>query len=67
MAQYYDSADANDEMELLYQAPQIIRKAISEMDDWNFTGTLDDFSTPVKLQQLMKWIISGPYSDLNAT
>ena len=32
--------------------------------DWQFTGTFDDFETPMKLQQLMKWVIAGPRTQL---
>ena len=67
MAQCHDAADINDEVELLYKASQIIRKEISEMDDWKFKGTFNDFTTPVKIHQFFKWIICGPLTDLNAT
>ena len=35
------------------------------MKDWQFTGTFSDFETPRKLNQLMTWIISGAYNNLN--
>ena len=35
------------------------------MKDWQFTGTFSDFETPRKLNQLMTWIVSDAYNNLN--
>jgi len=65
MAKFYEDSELGEDMESLYKASQIIRKEISRLEDWNFTGFFDDFTTLVKLQQLMRWIISTLHTVLN--
>ena len=60
-----EAADIVDDLEVLFKASQIILREITEMKEWNFTGKFNDFDTPQELQQLMKWIISGPHTSLN--
>ena len=65
MTKFYQDSEPGEDMKSLYKASQIIRKEISGLEEWSFTGSFDDFTTPMKLQQLMKWIISGPHTVLN--
>lgn len=65
MTEWYESCGAEDEMETLYKASKIIRNEIESMKDWHFTGTFKDFDTPVRLYQLMKWVIGGLHTDLS--
>lgn len=67
MTKCYEAMEVVDDMEVLFKASQIIRREVSEMKDWNFIGKFSDFTTPIKLQQLMKWVISGPHTSLNIT
>ena len=53
LAQCYDKFDIEDEMDFLFKTSVIIRKEIDSMKDWQFTGTVSDFETPRKLNQLM--------------
>jgi len=66
MTQMHENV-GGDEMETVFKASQIIRREITEMDDWHFTGSFLDFNTPMKLQQFLKWVISGPHTNLNVT
>ena len=65
LAQCYEKFDIEDEMDFLFKTSVIIRKEIDSMKDWQFTGTFSDFETPRNLNQLMTWIISGAYNNLN--
>ncbi|KAK7077725.1 hypothetical protein SK128_020388 [Halocaridina rubra] len=56
-----------DEMEAVLKASQIIRREITETVEWQFTGSFVDFNTPMKLQQFLKWVISGPHMHLSVT
>ena len=49
---------------MLCKTTSINRKAIENIKVWQFTGTFDDFETPMKLQQLMKWVIAEPCTQL---
>lgn len=64
LKEYCDEAEVNKDMNILCKAAAIIRKEIENTKDWQFTGTFDDFETPMKLQQLMKWVIAGPRTQL---
>ena len=64
-AQCYEKFDIEDKMDFLFKTSVIIRKEIDNMKDWQFTGTFSNFETPRKLNQLMTWIISGAYNNLN--
>ena len=40
---------------------------VHRTDDWHVTGSFVDFNTPMKLQQFLKWVISGPRTNVNLT
>lgn len=61
---FHDEQQVTKEMDIVYKASQIIRKEIETLEDWHFTGSFDDYQSPRKLQQMMKWIISGPHTNL---
>ena len=69
MAQMHENVRVGDEMETVFKASQIIHREpeITETDDWHFTGSFVDFNTPMKLQQFLKWVISGPRTNINVT
>ena len=67
MTQIYEDIRVGNEMETVFKASQIIRREITETDDWHFTRSFDDFITPMKLQQFLKWVIGGPHTNLNVT
>ena len=56
--------EVNKEMDILCKDAAIIRKENENTKVWQFTGTFDDFETPMKLQQLFKWVIAGPRTRL---
>jgi len=60
MAQMHENVRVGEEMKTVFKASQIIRREITETDDWHFAGSFVDFNTPMKLQQFLKWMISGP-------
>ena len=64
LKEYCDETEVNKGMNILCEAAAIIRKEIENTKVWQFTGTFDDFETPMKLPQLMKWVIAGPRSHL---
>ena len=64
LKEYCDEAEVNKEMNILCKAAAINRKEIENTKIWQFTGTFDDFETPMKLQQLMKWVITEPRTQL---
>ncbi|KAK7075143.1 hypothetical protein SK128_006539 [Halocaridina rubra] len=66
MTQMHEDFRVGDEMEAVFKVSQIIRREITETDDWHFTESFVDFSTPMKLQEFLKWVISGPHTNLNA-
>ncbi|KAK7071013.1 hypothetical protein SK128_019482 [Halocaridina rubra] len=67
ITQMQESFRVGDEMETVFKASQFIRREITETDDWHFTGAFVDYNTPMKLQQFLKWVISGPHMNLNVT
>ena len=54
------------EFDKLFLAAKILRKELESTKEWRFTGSFDDFETPKKLQQFLKWVIGGALTDLNA-
>ena len=62
--EYCDETEVNKGMNILCEAAAIIRKEIENTKVWQFTGTFDDFETPMKLQQLMKWVIAASRTHL---
>ena len=64
LKEYCDEAKVNKEMNILCKAAAIYQKRIENTKVWQFTGTFDDFETPMKLQQLMKWVIAEPRTQL---
>ena len=65
LAQCYKKFDIEDETDFLFETSVIIRKETDSMKYWQFTGTFSAFETARKLNQLMTWIISGAYNNLN--
>ena len=64
LANLYDTSGVDEEMEMISKASQIIRREIGIMKDWDYKGSFDDFETPKKLLQLVKWITYGPHNNL---
>lgn len=67
MTQKHENAGVGDGIETVLKAFQIICREITEMDDWYCIGLFVDFNTPMKLQQFLKWVVSGPYTNINVT
>ena len=67
MSYEYEVSDVDEEMEILSRASKIIRRELESIKDWQYVGSFDDFETPKKLLQLVRWIISGLHTCLNVT
>lgn len=62
LAYEYETSDVDEEMEILRRASTIIRREVDNMKNWQYKGSFDDFETPKKLLQLVRWITYGPHT-----
>ena len=44
----------------LFNVSKIIRKELEHHEKWQFKGSFDDFSAPIQLSTLIRWILVGP-------
>ena len=61
----YEVSDVDEEMEILSKAAKIIRQEIDSIKDWKYLGSFEDFETPKKLSQLVRWITYGLHTSLH--
>ena len=58
-AHEYEVSDVEEEMEILSRASKIIRREVGYLKEWRYVGSFEDYETPKKLLQLVKWITYG--------
>lgn len=61
----YEITDVDEEIEILSRASKIIRREVDSIKDWQYIGSFDDFETPKKLLQLVRWITFGLHTSLH--
>lgn len=59
LSEYHERDDVPEEMECLLKASNIVRQELLAHPEWSFKGSFTDFEAPLKLQQLVYWILVG--------